>query len=131
MTSLIFNKKIINTITIIVLVVFVSISSSCYNDAEELLYPQAACDTSNVTYNRIVLPILSSNCLSCHGGNTPSSSIRLDDYLSLKTYVDNGRLWGSVSHAASYSPMPKNATKLSTCNLRKIKIWIDSGAPNN
>ena len=105
--------------------------SSCYNDKSEILYPQTACDTASVTYSMSVVPILSSNCLSCHGGSTPSAAIRLDTYVGVKQQVDNGRLWGAVSQAVSYSPMPKNATKLNTCNLEKIRLWIASGAPNN
>lgn len=105
--------------------------SSCYNDKEEILYPDTACDTAVVTYSASIAPVLSSNCITCHGGSTPSASIKLDVYTGVKQQVDNGRLWGAVSHAASYSPMPKNANKLSACNLAKIRLWIAAGAPNN
>ena len=106
-------------------------TSSCYNDKAEILYPQTACDTASVTYSMSIVPLLSSNCLSCHGGSTPSAAIRLDTYVGVKQQVDNGRLWGAVSQAVSYSPMPKNAAKLNTCNLEKIRLWIATGAPNN
>ncbi|MBL0145331.1 MAG: hypothetical protein IPP48_05835 [Chitinophagaceae bacterium] len=105
--------------------------SSCYYDKEETLYPGSACDSSTTTFGAIVLPIISSNCNSCHGGNTPSAGIALDTYAGVKTQVDNGKLWGAISQSAAYSPMPKNGTKLSACNLAKIKKWIDAGAPNN
>jgi hypothetical protein len=106
-------------------------STGCYYDKEEILYPQTVCDTASVTYSSSVVPILISNCTSCHGGNTPSAGIKLDVYADVKIQVINGRLWGAVSHAISYSPMPKNGTKMSDCNLTKIKKWIDAGAPNN
>lgn len=105
--------------------------SSCYNDKAEILYPQTVCDTTVVTYSRSVIPILSSNCITCHGGNTPSAGIKLDDYISVKQQVDNGRLWGAVAQLANYSPMPKNGNKLNTCSLEKIRLWIVAGAPNN
>lgn len=106
-------------------------TGGCYNDKAEILYPQTVCDTAAVTYSLSVVPVLSANCNSCHGGSTPSAGIKLDTYTGVKQQVDNGRLWGAVSQAASYSPMPKNASKLSTCNLEKIRLWIAAGAPNN
>lgn len=106
-------------------------ASGCYYDKEEILYPDTVCDTTAVTYSSSVVPILVSNCTVCHAGNTPSAGIKLDTYADVNIQVTNGRLWGSVSHAASYSPMPKNGAKMSTCNLTKIKKWIDAGAPNN
>jgi hypothetical protein len=105
--------------------------SSCYYDKAALLYPDQACDTAAVKYSTVVLPVLSSGCISCHGGGTPSAGISLDTYAGVKTQVDNGRLWGAVSHNPGYSPMPKNSNKLSNCNLEKIRIWIAAGAPNN
>ena len=106
-------------------------TSGCYYDKEEILYPQTVCDTSVVTFSASVTPILSSSCNTCHGGNTPSAGIKLDTYTGVKQQVDNGRLWGAVSHSASYSPMPKNGNQLNSCNLSKIRIWIAAGAPNN
>jgi hypothetical protein len=106
-------------------------SSSCYNDKEEILYPETVCDTAAVKYSTTILPIISSNCFSCHGGNTPSAGIRLDSYSGLQSQAANGKLWGAVSHNTSFSPMPKNAAKLSPCNLSKIKKWLDAGYPNN
>ena len=106
-------------------------TTGCYYDKEEILYPQTVCDTSNCYLQQCCIPILVSNCNSCHGGSTPSAGIKLDTYAGVKVQVDNGRLWGSVSHATNYSAMPKNAAQMSTCNLAKIKKWIDAGAPNN
>lgn len=104
---------------------------SCYYDKADLLYPDSACDTSAVKYSTTVLPVLTSSCVSCHGGSAPSAGISLDNYAGVKMQVDNGRLWGAVSHSPSYSPMPKNGSKLNTCSLQKIRKWIDAGAPNN
>jgi Planctomycete cytochrome C len=132
MKTLVFTAaKNIITATVIVLFLFLVSTTGCYYDKEEVLYPDTICDTANVTYSRSVIPILSSNCITCHGGNTPSAGIKLDTYADVKVQATNGRLWGAVSHAASYSPMPKNAAKMSTCNLTKIKKWLDAGALNN
>jgi mono/diheme cytochrome c family protein len=106
-------------------------TTGCYYDKEEILYPDTACDTSAVTYSNSVAAVLSSNCNICHGGNTPSAGIKLDVYSGVKLQVDNGRLLGVVTHNPNYSPMPKNGTKLSDCNIAKIRKWIAAGAPNN
>lgn len=126
--TLIKNSIILTAIGLLIVLFSVT---GCYYDKEEILYPQTACDTANVTYSSSVVPVLISNCNSCHGGSTPSAGIGLDTYAGVKAQVTNGRLWGAVSHATSYSAMPKNAPQLSTCSLAKIKKWIDAGAPNN
>jgi hypothetical protein len=105
---------------------------SCYNDNEEYLYPQTApCDTVNVTYAGIIAPLLSNQCNACHSGSSPSAGISTDNYSDLKIIVDNGRFWGSVSHADGFSKMPKDRPKLSDCDLLKINSWIANGALNN
>lgn len=106
-------------------------ATGCYYDKEEVLYPATACDTAAVTYSMSVVPVLSANCIGCHGGSTPSAAIRLDTYAGVKQQVDNGRLLGAVNQEASYSAMPKGGNKLSTCNIAKIRLWIAAGSPNN
>ena len=105
--------------------------NSCYYDKAEILYPPSNCDTAAVTYSRSILPILGANCNSCHGGTLPADGIDLTMYSVVKAQVDNGKLWGAVSNAPGYKPMPRNSDKLSDCNLSKIKLWILAGAPNN
>ena len=132
MISMLLNKiKSIVALLAVGLVIVLLSATGCYYDKEEKLYPQTVCDTATVTYSSSVVPILLSNCTICHGGNTPSAGIKLDTYAGVKVQADNGRLWGAVSQAVSFSPMPKNGTKLNTCNLTKIKKWLDAGALNN
>jgi mono/diheme cytochrome c family protein len=116
---------------VFVAIILATSLNSCYYDKSDLLYPDTACDTAAVKYSTSVLPVLSSNCVSCHGGTAPSAGISLDTYTGVKLQVDNGRLWGAVSHSPAYSPMPKNSNKLNTCSLEKIRLWIAAGAPNN
>jgi uncharacterized membrane protein len=90
-----------------------------------------ACDTTQFKFSTTISPILASNCVGCHSGTAPSAGITLSTYQSVKGQVTNGRLWGAVTHSPGYSPMPKNAAKLSDCQLTQIKKWIDAGALNN
>ena len=110
--------------------------TGCYYDNEETLYPGtgSGCDLTNITLSTAIKPVMQSYCLGCHStAAAPGSGngIRLENYTDLKTWVTNGKLYGAVSHAAGYSPMPKGGGKLDNCTLQKIKKWIDDGALNN
>lgn len=110
--------------------------TACYYDNEEYLYSGSggnptACDTSNVTYSGTVAQILNTYCNGCHNPGNPSAGIIVSNYSNLIIYVNNGRFLGSIEHGPGYSPMPKNGSKLSSCNLLKIKKWINDGALNN
>lgn len=89
------------------------------------------CDTTNMQYAANVLPIIRTNCYSCHGNGSTSGGISLDSYTKLKAQVDNGNLIGAITHASGYTPMPYNGSKLSDCDINKIKGWITRGAQNN
>lgn len=91
----------------------------------------ATCDTANVTYTLSIKPIITTKCQGCHSSSSPGGGYDLSTYTGVKARVSDGRLWGSVNFVTGYSAMPKNGTKLSTCELAKIKKWIDAGAPNN
>jgi mono/diheme cytochrome c family protein len=126
-----FFSKPLSIMAITLVAVLLVTATGCYYDKEEVLYPSTACDTAAVTYSMSVVPVLSANCISCHGGSTPSAAIRLDTYAGVKQQVDNGRLLGAINQAVSYSPMPKDGTKLTNCNIAKIRIWVAAGSPNN
>jgi hypothetical protein len=122
--------------TIFIPLFFILILQACYNDKEEIIYPASAnCDTtSNVSYASAITPIINAHCLACHGSGVFTSSggnLNLDGYSNISVPVSNGSLLKSIQHQAGVSPMPKNAQKLSDCNISIIKKWIDAGAPNN
>lgn len=118
--------------TMLILAVVIVLSGGCYYDNEEDLYPNATeCDTLNITYEATIAPIMANSCNTCHSGPSPSAGIKTDSYGDLAIIANNGRLWGVVSHAQGYSPMPKDQAKLSDCSLTKIGKWINSGLPEN
>lgn len=94
-------------------------------------YCDAACDTTNVSFKNNIFPTVETYCLGCHSGSTPGGGIYLRNYNDLVAVAKNGKLWGSINFVSGYSPMPKNANKLSACILATFKIWIDNGTPNN
>jgi hypothetical protein len=111
--------------------------SGCYYDNEEELYPVKAggggaiCDTLNVTYSGKIAAIMQQSCTNCHGGSSPSAGIDLSSYAAIKPYVLDGSLYSSIVQDGSNVGMPKNEAKLDTCTIKKVKIWIDAGSPNN
>lgn len=109
--------------------------ASCYYDKEELLYgaKDAPCtDTvTSASYSRQVVPLFQQYCYSCHSGNFPSGGIVMGNHTADKAIGQNGKLYGSISYAAGYSPMPKGMAKINNCQIATIKRWIDSGMPNN
>jgi hypothetical protein len=106
--------------------------SACYYDKEANLYPGGTCQAvANPTFSANVLPLLNAKCNSCHAGAFASASIRLDSYAEVSKYVVSGSLMGSINHTSGFSPMPKNSSKMLTCEINKIQDWINSGALNN
>jgi len=59
-----------------------------------------------------------------------TSGILLDNYDGLKYYAQNGYLYGDISHAPGFRPMPDGEAKLNNCIIATIKKWIDTGTPH-
>lgn len=89
------------------------------------------CATTNVSYSGFVAPLLSTYCVGCHSGGVPSGGISLTSYAGVKAMVTTGKLYGAINWTTGYVKMPQGSTKLSQCNIDKIKGWIDEGANNN
>ncbi len=121
---------------LVLLVGFTLLVSSCYYDKEELLYSAAnngPCTDSvgAISYTQKVAPLLRQYCYSCHTGSFPSGNIAIGSYTADKAIAQNGSLYGSINHAAGFSPMPKGMPKMSDCQIATIKKWIDAGMQNN
>lgn len=96
--------------------------------------PVVTCDSLNSKYSVQVKNIISANCYSCHA--TPVATalgggIVLDTYNGLNFWATNGILLDNITQVPGSNPMPKNAAKLSDCDIAKIRVWINSGSPNN
>lgn len=89
------------------------------------------CDSNQFKYGANISIIINSYCTGCHSGTAASGNIDLSTYNNVKIQAANGRLVGAVTHAAGYSAMPKNANKLSDCQITQIKKWVEAGALNN
>lgn len=121
--------------------------SGCYYDNLKELRPQTAisqsvvCDTNGViSYSTQIVPILNASCnQNCHNPTATSGSRDLTDYAGVNAATSNGvnpydggSLYGTVSWNPNYgNDMPKDAPKLSDCDIVKIKKWAMAGGPNN
>ena len=123
-------KKILKLSGILLILLLLN---SCYYDKEDQLYPSSGiCDTSvPATYTTTIVPMLQQYCYSCHTGGFPSGNILMGTYAADKAIGQNGSLYGSISYATGYSPMPKGMSKMTSCQIATIKKWVDSGMPNN
>lgn len=119
---------------LLVIILLVTIAS-CSKENEETLRGSGntipACDTVNMRLSSNVLPILTSNCFGCHGNGRAMGGVNLDTYANIRQTATSGSLLGVITHASGFSPMPKNAAKLSDCDINKIRAWINRGALNN
>ena len=89
------------------------------------------CDSTSVTFSGTVWPLMQTWCTGCHTGTNASGGVHIENYDNLVVIANNGRLMGSVTHNPNYAAMPKNAEKLSDCQIASIRKWIDDGTPNN
>jgi uncharacterized membrane protein len=89
------------------------------------------CDSSSFTYSGAIRPLVQNKCQGCHSGTNAQGGIDLSTYTLLKAKVTDGKLWGSINQLPGFSPMPKNGTKLSDCEIKQFQKWIAAGSPNN
>jgi len=89
------------------------------------------CDTTNVTYSGSIQPIIQNNCLGCHAASGTGGGILLTTWGQVADQALNGNLLCSLYQESGCNPMPRNGSQLSPCDLTKISIWADAGAPNN
>jgi hypothetical protein len=87
------------------------------------------CDTTNITFDATVWPIMQTYCMGCHTSGNPAGGIIIEDFDDLITLVQDGSLLGTIGHAPGYSAMPPNQP-LDNCKIVQIRKWIEEGHPN-
>jgi len=107
------------------------LSPACQNDNEEDLLRDAPCDTTNVTYNTHIKPILTQNCTRCHTGPTAEAGYDLSVYANVVQLQAQspGLLQGVIDHESGFQAMPRSAQKLIRCDRDRIRAWIARGMP--
>lgn len=112
---------------------------SCANDKYDKLYPVSTtttCDTTTVSYAKDIVPILSAYCYSpgngCHDAvGSSTSGYNFTTYQGLEYIAQTPLLLNDINWASGANAMPKNGSKLSSCDINKFTRWVHEGAPNN
>lgn len=121
---------------LVLLIIPMIISVSCYYDNQEDLYPtlsSSSCTESQISFTSQVLPLMNTSCnqSGCHNGNDRAAQIVLDNHTDLLVSANDGTLLGSIRYTAGFSPMPDGAAKLDDCSIQLVATWITEGALNN
>lgn len=85
------------------------------------------CSKINSSYSSDIKPIIAANCLSSGCHNAGSANGDLTTYTGLKAKADNGSLDNRVIQQRNMPP----SGSLAIDDLKKIKCWLNSSAPNN
>lgn len=88
------------------------------------------CDTAKFTYAAVIKPIMDGSCVGCHNTASLGGGINLSNHAAVKAVAVNGKLMGSITHAAGYIAMPQGG-KLSDCQIKQVDKWIKAGSLNN
>ena len=119
-------------ITSVLLVLGIILLTGCYYDnKEDLFLIDTDCPRENVTYSQTIEPILNNRCYTCHAAGIELGNINLEDFATLKFYVNNTKLIKSIKHESGASAMPQGGAKIPDCEIQKIEKWISDGALDN
>lgn len=108
--------------------------SACTYDSLEELKKVEVCDTTNVNFNKDIVPLMEQKCgvnSSCHSATGSDSDVSLANYDDLTAVVSTGQFLGAVLHDSNYEPMPKDEGILEECKINTIKAWINQGLKEN
>lgn len=84
--------------------------------------------TKTIKYNPDVQAIMYNNCITCHGGISPSAGLLLNNYQDVKQSAQNGTLISRMNNATA--PMPQSG--LLSPELRQvIDKWKADGFLEN
>jgi mono/diheme cytochrome c family protein len=123
-------RKVISLLTTLVIVSCFMISyTGCYYDKQVV---PTACDTANMTYAKNIQSILVANCTTCHyAGNDASvgGGYNFEAYNAIRNMALNRKLLLAINHLPGAQPMPRNAPKLSDCDIAKFTNWVNHNAP--
>lgn len=89
------------------------------------------CDTSNVSFQTDIYPIIALSCSGCHSIADPDGGISLTNYENISEVALSGSLVPVIKWEVPDFEMPKNASQLPECYINLIEKWVNDGALNN
>jgi len=123
--------KIIYFISVLIIGCILGISS-CTKNSVEAVAGTHPCDTTHISYQSDVLPILQSYCYSCHSNSNKafSNGVNLEGYDNFKGWAQSGYVLGNIRQDPGFTGMPYGKPKISDCAINKITAWINQDFPN-
>ena len=115
--------------------------SACENETTEPKkdedVPDVTCNDTvgNITFVNKIEPLITTYCGSnsnaCHRNGSSTSGLSLDDYQDVKEAVTDNNLMATIKHESGFDAMPKDAAKLSDCQIAVFQKWVDTGMAEN
>lgn len=124
------NQKIVFTKHTLYAVLL--LSAACFVACEKNVIDPVKIDTTvPVSFQTEVLPIFTSNCITCHGGARNPNLTAANAWTSLTTggYVNTTTPESSVIYVKIASG--HNSSGVSETQKQKLLAWITQGALNN
>lgn len=105
---------------------------ACYYDNEVDLYPAVpggGCDTTALSFNTEVWPIIESRCTSCHSGSFPQGNLALTNHSQVVGALADIR--DRINRDQGDALLMPQGAKMDACSISKIEAWARQGALNN
>lgn len=122
-------KKSIVIYSLMIAVFSLSLISSCtegFIPVEEIDPTLPTGDT--ITYETHISTVMTSNCISCHGGSNPQGNLVLENYNQVRNSAENGTLIQRINDVANPMP-PAGLMPASTRAL--LDEWVQNGYLEN
>ncbi|HRK00111.1 MAG TPA: c-type cytochrome, partial [Ignavibacteria bacterium] len=86
------------------------------------------CVSDNMVFESDIKPIIEENCVGCHSGAKPKMGYDFSNPEKFREVALTGDVYLAITHSEGVTAMPFKGDKLSDCDIKKIKSWIDDGA---
>lgn len=96
---------------------------SCNKDKTPLVDPNLDC-TDTISFNQQILPMISNNCVSCHGGG---QSPTITNHSEISTHAN--AILNSLKGVPSL--MPSGGPALPDSLIQQFECWINQGKLDN
>ena len=112
-------------------VLVVGLTQGCYYDVESELYPNLACDSTNVGFAGRIKPLIANQCESCHSGTSPSGGLLLAGHQAISDAALTGSLLSRITLEDGNPLLMPPSGAMGACDIEAITHWINDGAPAN
>ena len=90
------------------------------------------CDTSFMSFEMDIYPIISANCIICHGGASPTAGLALETYAQINQSATDPYygIINRISRLEGDPLMMPGSYRLPQCQIDKIAAWVNNALNN-